>query len=482
MRLKLKLGVIARKSPRALTVLVLVIAPASRAEDDPNGHEVHASAQASSVAVEGTRPVLGLIPANETGPALEDLAQSVPEGGLPRFGGPLLSRPRLTGDWFGVRPALADDGITFDLYGTQFYQDVATGGRQRQGRYGGKLDFLGNLDAGKLGLRQGLFVNLHGESRLGRSVNNIDGLLTPSNIAMNFPRPEGNVTALTGVKITQALSENVAVFLGKINTLDEYPLRFNSELGLNRPGIGGFMNTSLVFNPIAARTIPYSAAALGVALLRKGVPVFSFTVFDPQERAVIGLQDLYARGVVLVPDLTLRGRLFGRAGIINLGGTYSTAKYRSVDPAGYLNIPNVLVRAPRETGSWSLYSNFYQTLIVDPDDESRGWGVFGQFGISDGNPNPIRFNANGGIAGRSLLPGRPLDTFGIGYFYVGLSSRFKSLLATVLPQQDETGVELFYNMTITPWCRLTADLQVARPSTRTFGTVLIPGLRLQISF
>ncbi len=67
----------------------------------------------------------------------------------------------------------------------------------------------------------GLFVNLHGESRLGQSVNNIDGLLTPSNIAMNFPAPEGNVTALTGVKITQLLTQNVALFLGEINTLDE---------------------------------------------------------------------------------------------------------------------------------------------------------------------------------------------------------------------------------------------------------------------
>ncbi len=129
------------------------------------------------------------------------------------------------------------------------------------------------------------------------------------------------------------------------------------------------MNTSLVLNPIAARNVPYSAAAAGVAILRQGVPFFSLTAFDPRERAMISLQDLYERGVVLVPDLTFRGKPFGRSGIINLGGTYSTAEYRSVDPASYSNIPNVLVRAPLETGSWSLYSNLYQTLVVDPDDE-----------------------------------------------------------------------------------------------------------------
>jgi porin len=313
-------------------------------------------------------------------------------------------------------------------------------------------------------------------------VNNIDGLLTPSNIAMNFPEPNGNITALTGVKFTQALSENFALFAGKINTLDEYPLRFSSDLGLDRPGIGGFMNTSLVFNPIAARTVPYSAAGFGVAFLRKNLPLFTFSVFDPEERATIGLQNLFSRGVVLVPDLTIRGKPFGPPGVINLGGTYSSATYTSVDPASYLTVPGQGIPAPKEHGSWSLYANLYQALRVDPTDEKRNWGMFGQFGISDGNPNPVRFVANGGIAGRSLLPGRKLDTFGVGYFYIGLSSEFKALLAPYLPQQNEDGVELFYNMAITPWCRLTADLQVARPSTRIYDTVIILGLRMQITF
>ena len=90
--------------------------------------------------------------------------------------------------------------------------------------------------------------------------------------------------------------------------------------------------------------------------------------------------------------------------------------------------------------------------------------------------------ANGGVAGRSLIPGRSLDTFGVGYTFVGTSSAFKSLLAPIRPQQDETGVEFFYNLAITPSCRLTADLQVFRPSTKAFDTVIIPGLRLQIDF
>lgn len=60
------------------------------------------------------------------------------------YTGDLLDRYRLTGDWWGARSALAEEGLTFDFYDTQFYQGVASGGQRRQFRYGGKLDYLFN--------------------------------------------------------------------------------------------------------------------------------------------------------------------------------------------------------------------------------------------------------------------------------------------------------------------------------------------------
>lgn len=405
------------------------------------------------------------------------------------YEGDLFTRSRLTGDWCGMRSALAEKGLTFDLSATRFYQGVASGGRARDWEYGGKLDYFANLDGGKLGLCQGLFVTLHAETIFGTSVNNIDGLLAPANIAMQFPDPNASVTSITGLKITRALNETFAVFMGKLNTLDEYPIHYglyNQQLGLHHPGLGGFMNTSLVFNPIASRTVPYSAAAVGGAVLLEGEPVFSLTVLDPEERATKGLEDLYERGVVIVPDLILRTRFFGRPGVYNFGGSYSNARYRTVSPESYLNIPLSELRAggegPLETGSWCVYSNFYQSLRVDPCDEKRTWGVFGQVGLSDGNPNPVRYVLNGGFAGRSMIAGRPLDTFGIGFFYLGLSDEYKALAAPILPQRDEYGMELFYNYAVTPWCRLTADFQAARPSTQAFDPVTITGLRLQMLF
>jgi porin len=81
-----------------------------------------------------------------------------------------------------------------------------------------------------------------------------------------------------------------------------------------------------------------------------------------------------------------------------------------------------------------------------------------------------------------MIPGRTLDSFGVGYFYLGLSDNYKQLARPFLPQRDEYGMELFYNLAITPWCRLTGDFQVARPSTIGLDTAIITGLRLQVLF
>lgn len=466
---------------RTLSIAVSLFAYPLFAEDDPSPlHAPPASPEANSPAV--LEPDAVFTPPVPTG----DCYESVPLVPMASASCPeeesLCTATRLTGDWCGFRSHLEDQGILFNLYGTQFYQGVARGGREEEWEYGGKLDYLGLINGESLFGLKGFFINLHGESRLGTSVNQDDGLLAPSNIAMNFPKEEGNISALTGLKLTQALSENFAVFAGKINTLDEYPLRFNSQLGLDRPGIGGFMNTSLVFNPIAARTVPYSAAAAGFAFLQEGEPVLSVTFMDPEERATIGLENLYDRGVVVVPDLILRGKLFGRPTGINLGGTYSNADYRSLSRESYLIIPDFGIMGGEESGSWSLYANGFHALWVDSDNENRAWGVFGQFGISDGNPNPIRYVANGGLAGRSMIPGRTIDTFGAAFFYLGLSQDFKSLTAPILPQQDEYGAEFFYNFAVTPACRFTTDLQIVRPSTKGFDTAIIPGVRLELVF
>jgi porin len=77
---------------------------------------------------------------------------------------------------------------------------------------------------------------------------------------------------------------------------------------------------------------------------------------------------------------------------------------------------------------------------------------------------------------------RKADTFGIGYFYVGVSDPLKSLAPNLFPLQNENGVELYYNVQATRWCQITPDLQVLDPFRERADSSLLFGLRAKIDF
>jgi porin len=400
----------------------------------------------------------------------------------------LFERSTLTGDWFGFGPEMKKRGLRLQVFNTQYFGGVVSGGREQDFEYGGRLDYLANLDGQKAGLWQGLFLSMHAETRYGKDVNSIDGLLAPSNIAMNFPDATANVTSITGLKLTQALSESFAIYGGKLNSLDDFAIGYGRATG-NLPMLAGFQAMALVANPIGARTIPYSSIGAGTALIVDKKPLLTLTVIDPEDRSTKGAQDLFERGVTIISDLTVEEDMFGMPSVLNLGGIYSNSKYRTLDPASYLNLIElgelqqaIVNGGPVETGSWALYGNASRALWVDPCDRSRRWAVFAGAGISDGNPNPLKYTISAGIGGRTMNSNRPLDAFGLGYFYLGLSDEIKRLTSVFRPQRDEHGFEMFYNAAITPWCRLTPNFQVITPSSIARDTTLITGIRLHAIF
>ena len=140
------------------------------------------------------------------------------------FDGDCCVRPLMLGSLCGVRDQLAAHGITFNADTYQIYQGVATGGIHNVFEYSGHNDYFINVDGEKAGLWKGLFISLHGETRYGDSVSSDTGAILPVNTAALFPTASGSETALTGVKFTQALSENFVTFAGKINLLDAFPM------------------------------------------------------------------------------------------------------------------------------------------------------------------------------------------------------------------------------------------------------------------
>ena len=90
-----------------------------------------------------------------------------------------------------MRDALFDEGIDLRTNLSQFYQGVTGGGLRQAFPYGLKFDYFGTIEFEKLIGWEGLFVNLHGESRFGQSVNPYVGSMIPANFALEFPKPTG---------------------------------------------------------------------------------------------------------------------------------------------------------------------------------------------------------------------------------------------------------------------------------------------------
>lgn len=396
----------------------------------------------------------------------------------PSFGGPIGERTKLTGDWFGRRTKLNDGGITLDVSTAQFYASVTSGGLQQQFQYGGRNDYFLNLDAEKLGLWSGASVTLHGETRYGESVNSISGTIAAPNLMLAFPLATGSVTALTGVTFTQSLSDELQVYFGKLNTLDgfEQPLTGAGNLS-------GFQNTAMLYNPVFARTVPYSTLGAGFDLTREKTS-FSVVAYDTNDTTTVtGFNTFFSNGVTIYSELNFTTNFFDRPGHQGFSGTYSSGTYSDLTPTAYLDPISGLniVTTPR-TGSWCLAYNFDQALYVDPDDSERMWGVFGNFGMADSNPSPVSWFASAGISGAAGLPRRKADTFGFSYFYVGVSDSLKDLSPRLLPLRDEYGIELYYNAALNPWCQITPDLQVISPFRDQASTAILFGLRARIDF
>jgi arylsulfatase A-like enzyme len=141
-------------------------------------------------------------------------------------------------------------------------------------------------------------------------------------------------------------------------------------------------------------------------------------------------------------------------------------------------------------GGYSFDQYFWQPK----GDPKRGVGIFFTFGATDGNPNPIQYSYSMGIGGNGVIPGRPDDNFGVGWAHTDFSSHFVPFLRQQLHLglAHEDAIEMYYNVALTPWLNVTADLQIINPGLkktldsagrlRDVDTAVVAGLRLRARF
>ncbi len=388
--------------------------------------------------------------------------------------GPPWSRFLLR-DGFGFRPFLEERGLSFYVSSTQFEQGVASGGFRQTFRWSSKFDMLAHLDSDKLGLWEGGTFDLFAESLLGQAIDRFAGSFSPTNLATYFPVHDQQITAITGLRFTQAITDRAGVFFGKLNALNGDPDKF-----LKYPLTSRFWNAAFNFN-LALDRYPYSAPGAGFyAAPDWGGPAVAFLVLDSYNSPrTSGLENLFRNGVFLYAEAKQATNFFGLPGRQVVAGLYGTGSFTDLSPASFVELPAGSAGAPRKAGTWTVLWNVEQRLWVDPDEPERGLGLYVQTGLGDGNPNPVRWFVSAALCGNSPMPGRAGDTLGLGFYDLGPSAQAKSVAAGL---RDECGVEVFYNLRIAPGCHLTPDLQVLHPGLAPVDTALLLGVRLKVDF
>ncbi len=331
-----------------------------------------------------------------------------------------------------------------------------------------------SFDFEKLFDAKGWSLDLGSEHRFGETVNSDTGSIVPVALLPNLPEPEIDDLALTKVLFTHRTSDQFRVFFGKIDTLE-----FDQNGIADGKGREKFFGTAFNYNPIATRTIPFSTLGAGFAVGEDEDPLFVFAVVNTEDTATTsGFNELFAEGAAVFGELRLPTQFFGRSGHQMFGGSWSTRTFTSLDQSQRLEFPGIPI-AEKE-GSWSLFWNSNQYIWEDPCDSERGWGVFGRAGISDGNPNPVQWSLSFGIGGSSLISGRRDDSFGVGWYYTGISDEMGPVVSSVF--NDGQGVELYYSIAVTKWFNITPDLQIVELNAVTASTAVVPGLRVRVDF
>jgi porin len=404
--------------------------------------------------------------------------------GAGSYSGGLLERSTLSGDWLGARNDLAAKGVTFNATLTQIEQGVAGGGKDGTWEYGGRVDLTGNLDTQKLGLWPGGFLTVELESNWADSVNGNTGALLPANTNQLFPLPLGDNVALPELAFTQFVSKYAGVIAGKVQTISQ------GDLNAFAHGKGDtqFFNTAFNVNPTLL-VVPYSTLAAGVIALPTADPhqaVVKFVVTSATGNAsTAGFDNL--NGAIFLGEGRVRTGFFERTGHQLVGALYSTKRYTSLDQRLGFVIGNRALAKKNDT--WAVYYNFDQFLYEIDESAGRGVGVFGRFGASEGNPNPVQYFFSIGLGGKGLLPDRPLDECGLGYYYSSIRNpTFQQPIPGISSfLRDEWGFEAYYKVALTPWFLLTPDIQVVGPAQireaatgKVVGLATVLGIRLRL--
>jgi porin len=406
---------------------------------------------------------------------------AMPPAAPETYGGDLASRPRLTGDWGGVRDDMAKKGLTLDLDLYWMPQKITGGGKDNSGASWGNAITTLTLDTTKAGLWPGGFFKLQTVTSFGDNVLSDTGAIVPANLSWLLPSIQTG-TGVQEMSYTQFFSPQFAVQLGKINTIaPTNVLHGDYTTGFLHPGINV---------PLALAMVPLSAyGAVALYLPSHDVTLTGMVLDADGTIKNNDVTDAFNSGVILLGSADLKVKPRGLPGHQNLMVMWSNKDRTSLiqDPA---NTGRLLLEARfpllgdpgpilseifeqaglsptaeplnTESETWAAVYSFEQFVWQPKGDPKHGLGVFFSAGVSDGKANPIKYSYSLGLVGKGIVPGRPRDDFGIGWARSQFSDNFVPFLRSTfdLGLDHEDVVELYYNASVTPWLSVSPNVQI----------------------
>ncbi|WP_426425575.1 carbohydrate porin [Bradyrhizobium genosp. A] len=421
-------------------------------------------------------------------PGLLAFFNNAPVFGLPgTVTGDILHRTQLLGDWGGTRTELARKGFFFDLYTTSYYQDVTSGGLKTGSAFVQNTQLSINVDTGRAGWWSGGLIHFTAQSRYGDNPPNTFtvGSVVPQYTGLVLPDPlQPNNFLPSEYFLVQALSKQASVVIGKISDVF---IPDQTEFGNSFKYY--FANFNLNKNPMTTNFYnPTALAALGVWAFSPKF-VVAGGVLDPNSKSdnlavnAFDRVNLYLTSIASYDIAGLPGQFspaynWTNKPKIDLGAPFGplTSVAAVTQAVGGLLGANSTNGLPAnfKNESWFAIANVSQYLFVADDPAAvaqklksgeplRGIGVFGRVGYAPEDTNTITRDASIGLFARGLLDRRENDSFGIGYYYNQISSKFKTdvslLTRGAASAHDESGLEVFYDVAITPAVRLIPSYQ-----------------------
>jgi porin len=413
----------------------------------------------------------------------------------------------ITGDWFGARTMLSDHGI--DLFGS-YTIDVfgnTTGGVKTGTIYAGLLQFGAELDLDKLVGWQGGSVSTTWLWISGKDASEelVGNFLTISNIA-------GLETLrMFELWFQQNLFDDVlSLRAGQLAADSEFIISDYAGLFIN----GTFGWPAFTYMNIPAGGPGYPMGTLGLRLALQ--PVHWFTFMTAVFQGDVFEQDVNrhgfryrldaATGYTFINEAQIRwnhaDEEIGLPGALKSGIWFQTGNFadpladstRSGNLGAYWILDQMLYREPTRSAKASVFGkggadckNPKQAAPTAATEKTdQGLGFFTRIAFTPQDRNFVNFYFDTGLTYKGLIPGRDVDTLGIGFGYAQISNGSRSALRNngSVPRGAEMVLEATYQIQINNWFAVQPDLQVIiNPNaTSDFGNALLLGFRGEVTF